>query len=71
MSTATIHKPALRSRIKPAARKQPVRPVVEHPAPPLSDADREIFLAMLDSDEEPNDALRAAAEKFKRAFPKA
>jgi len=31
----------------------------------LSDRDREIFLAMLDSDAEPNDALKAAAQRYK------
>lgn len=32
----------------------------------LSDRDRDGFLALLDSDEEPNEALRQAARRFKR-----
>lgn len=32
----------------------------------LSDRDRDFFLALLDSDEGPNEALRQAAERFKR-----
>ena len=32
----------------------------------LSDRDRDIFLAMLDSDAEPNEALRKAAEDYKQ-----
>jgi uncharacterized protein (DUF1778 family) len=32
----------------------------------LSDRDRDQFLALLDSDEEPNKALRQAARRFKR-----
>ncbi len=32
----------------------------------LSDRDRDQFLALLDSDEEPNEALRQAACRFKR-----
>ena len=32
----------------------------------LSDRDRDIFLAMLDSDEEPNEALKQAAEEYKK-----
>lgn len=32
----------------------------------LSDRDRDRFLALLDSDEEPNEALRQAARRFKR-----
>lgn len=31
----------------------------------LSDRDRDRFLALLDADEEPNDALKAAAEEYK------
>jgi uncharacterized protein (DUF1778 family) len=33
----------------------------------LSNRDRDIFLAMLDADQEPNPALKAAAEDYKRA----
>ena len=32
----------------------------------LSDRDRDLFLALLDADEEPNDALRGAVEAHKR-----
>jgi uncharacterized protein (DUF1778 family) len=31
----------------------------------LSDRDRDLFLALLDSDEEPNEALKKAAEDYK------
>lgn len=31
----------------------------------LSDRDRDIFLALLDADQEPNEALKAAAEEYK------
>lgn len=34
----------------------------------LSSRDRDLFLALLDSDEGPNQALREAAERFKRDF---
>jgi uncharacterized protein (DUF1778 family) len=34
----------------------------------LSNRDRDLFLALLDSDERPNDALREAAERFKREY---
>jgi len=34
----------------------------------LSNRDRDLFLALLDSDEGPNEALRGAAERFKRDF---
>lgn len=34
----------------------------------LSNRDRDLFLALLDSDEGPNEALREAAERFKRDF---
>ncbi len=34
----------------------------------LSDRDRDRFLALLDSDEGPNEALRQAARRFKRTF---
>jgi hypothetical protein len=34
----------------------------------LSDQDRDLFLALLDSDEGPNEALRQAAEAFKRTI---
>ena len=34
----------------------------------LSNRDRDLFLALLDADEEPNQALREAAERFKRDF---
>lgn len=33
---------------------------------PLSDRDRDIFLALLDSDQEPNEALRKAAKDYQR-----
>lgn len=38
---------------------------VEHPVSPLSDADRDAFLALVDDDSEPNDALCSGAEWFK------
>lgn len=34
----------------------------------LSNRDRDLFLAMLDADEGPNQVLREAAERFKRDF---
>ncbi|HEX8845107.1 MAG TPA: DUF1778 domain-containing protein [Pyrinomonadaceae bacterium] len=34
----------------------------------LSNRDRDLFLALLDSDEQPNDALREAAERFKHEY---
>jgi Protein of unknown function (DUF1778) len=34
----------------------------------LSDQDRDLFLALLDSDEGPNEALRQAAEAYKRTI---
>jgi uncharacterized protein (DUF1778 family) len=34
----------------------------------LSNRDRDLFLALLDADDEPNQALRDAAERFKREF---
>ena len=66
MATVTKDKSEMKTRSKP---KPAARPFVEHPAAPLSNVDRDIFLALLDSDEEPNEALRAAAEEFKRQFP--
>ncbi len=41
------------------------RPFDEHPASPLSDTDRDTFLALVDDDSEPNDALRFGGEWFK------
>jgi len=69
MASVTKDKQVLKARGKPVKRKRVVRPFVEHPAAPLSDEDCDIFLALLESDEEPDEALRAAAEEFKRAFP--
>ena len=34
----------------------------------LSNRDRDIFLAMLDADEEPNEAMKAAAERYKEGY---
>lgn len=34
----------------------------------LSNRDRDLFLALLDADEGPNETLREAAERFKRDF---
>lgn len=34
----------------------------------LSNRDRDLFLALLDADEEPNPTLREAAERFRRDF---
>jgi uncharacterized protein (DUF1778 family) len=34
----------------------------------LSNRDRDLFLALLDADDEPNQTLRDAAERFKREF---
>lgn len=39
---------------------------VEHPAAPLDDESRDAFLSLLDSEDEPNDALRAGAAWFKQ-----
>lgn len=36
----------------------------------LSDRDRDLFLAMLDADDVPNEALRSAAETHKRLITK-
>lgn len=36
----------------------------------LTDRDRDIFLALLDSDEGPNEALRSAAEDYKQYMGK-
>ncbi len=41
------------------------RVVQEHGATILSDRDRDIFLAMLDADPEPNEALKQAARRFR------
>jgi uncharacterized protein (DUF1778 family) len=43
--------------------------VDRHNVTHLSDRDRDIFLALLDSDDEPNEALLRAAEEFKTRFP--
>ncbi len=37
-----------------------------HHSRTLSDRDREIFLAMLEDDSEPNDALRQAARRYQQ-----
>ncbi len=42
------------------------RVVQEHTTTVLSNRDRDIFLAMLDADAQPNAALSRAAEKFKK-----
>lgn len=42
-----------------------VRSFVEHPASPLNDADRDVFLSMMDDESEPNEALRSGADWFK------
>lgn len=34
----------------------------------LSDRDRDIFLALLNSDEEPNEALKQAVEEYKKGI---
>ncbi len=34
----------------------------------LTDRDRDLFLAMLDSEEEPNKALTSASERYKRDY---
>jgi len=45
------------------------REVIEHHhVTRLSDRDRDIFLALLDSDSEPNEALVRAAEEYKSRF---
>jgi uncharacterized protein (DUF1778 family) len=47
------------------------REVVErHHTTVLSDRDRDLFLALLDADDEPNEALREAAETYKRLIKK-
>jgi uncharacterized protein (DUF1778 family) len=44
------------------------REVIErHETRILSDRDRDVFLALLDSPSEPNEALRAAADRFRKA----
>jgi len=40
--------------------------VQEHETTVLSDRDRDLFLAMLDKDAEPNEALKKAAKRFKQ-----
>jgi uncharacterized protein (DUF1778 family) len=40
--------------------------IQEHEVRVLSNRDRDIFLALLDSDAEPNAALKQAAKRFKR-----
>jgi uncharacterized protein (DUF1778 family) len=40
--------------------------VQEHETTVLSDRDRDLFLAMLDRDAEPNEALKKAAKRFKQ-----
>jgi hypothetical protein len=42
--------------------------MVRRPEIYLSDQDRDLFLALLDSDEGPNEALRQAAEAYKRTI---
>jgi uncharacterized protein (DUF1778 family) len=37
-----------------------------HQTRTLSDRDRDLFLALLDSDQEPNEALKKAAKDYKR-----
>lgn len=37
-----------------------------HQTRTLTDRDRDVFLALLDSDQEPNDALKKAAKDYKR-----
>jgi uncharacterized protein (DUF1778 family) len=37
-----------------------------HQTRTLSDRDRDVFLALLDSDQEPNEALKKAAKDYKR-----
>ncbi len=37
-----------------------------HQTRTLSNRDRDVFLALLDSDEEPNEALKEAAKEYKR-----
>lgn len=51
------------SRLVPLAREI----IAEHNMTRLTDRDRDIFLAMLDSEDEPNEALRSAFRKHKRA----
>ncbi|MEJ7617043.1 MAG: DUF1778 domain-containing protein [Pyrinomonadaceae bacterium] len=38
----------------------------QHQTRTLSDRDRDVFLALLDSDQEPNEALKKAAKDYKR-----
>ena len=49
------------SRLAEAARQD----VREHEVTVLSDRDRDLFLAMLVSDAEPNEAMRRAANRYK------
>lgn len=44
------------------------RVIHEHSTTVLSDRDRDLFLAMLDEDAEPNEALRKAARKYKERY---
>jgi hypothetical protein len=45
-----------------------VRFYEEQPRTPLSDRDRDIFLALLDNPPPPNEALRRAAAKYKKHY---
>ncbi len=38
------------------------------PTPTLSNRDRDIFLALLDADHEPNEALKAAAAEYRKGW---
>lgn len=38
---------------------------IEYPSQPLSDVERDEFLRIIEDDSEPNDALRAAAARYK------
>ena len=57
---------SIAARTSASPNGQRPHPFVEHPAAPLSDADRDIFLAMLDEDGQPNEALREGAVWFKQ-----
>ena len=44
------------------------RVLQEHGTTVLSDQDRNLFLALLDSDAKPNDALKRAVKKYRRLY---
>jgi hypothetical protein len=68
MMNVTTGKKASEASREAAQNEIVTRPFVEYPTQPLSNMDRDNFLALLESDDEPNAALRVAAEEFKHRF---